>query len=186
MKKNIFFFLATFFWSSLAISQSKTTNDRGDVFYKVNLNSIKPGKVLEFKLYPRIVECRDPEIKKLFFLDNNQVKIYVWYKGCPNNQISEEELVYSYYIDDATNYKIDNEYLKSDSKVIVLENENAGYRNGYNHLEKRYIISNYYWYKEFNGFRIFEQLDPQIYPARNGIFTNSGSCTKVYTKLTKK
>jgi len=103
-----------------------------------------------------------------------------------NVNFGEDKLVYSYYLDDASNYKIDNDYLKSDSKVIVLENQNAGYRNGYENLEKRYIISNYYLYKEFNGFKIFEQLDPKIYRSSDGVFNSAGTCNKIYSKARKK
>jgi hypothetical protein len=45
-------------------------------------------------------------------------------------------------------------------------------------LTKRYLISNAYMEKEFIEFRIFEQLDPEQYRARNGVFTSAGGLKK--------
>jgi hypothetical protein len=147
---------------------------------KINLANIKSGRKLEFNLGSMISECKDPHKLKLKFIDGNKVVINSWYKGCPNNRISEEELTYDYYIDDAINYRHEYNWLRTDKKVIVLTNNSAGYNNGYYKLEKKYIISNAYNNGYFIEARIFAQLDINQYPSRNGVYTNAGGCVKAY------
>ena len=58
--------------------------------------------------------------------------------------------------------------------MLVLENVRAGFHNGYESLAKRYLMANAYNKGKLIEFRIFEQLDPADYPARDGVFTSAG------------
>ena len=142
---------------------------------KFDIASFTPGRTFEFHKSSMIQECTDPDIKRVSIIDDKTVKIYAWHKGCPNNQIDEEELIYTYRIDDASNWSQEYGWLRTDNKVIVLENENAGYYKGYDLLSKRYMITNAYNGSKFIEPRIFEQLDEQEYPSRNGVFTSDGA-----------
>jgi hypothetical protein len=167
--KNILLLFSLIFVSGHSYSQ-----------IKFNLSLVKPGRKFEFHQRSMIIECKDPHILKLHFLDSNKVVVRSWYKGCPNNRINEEELVYNYRIDNATNYRHEYSWLKSDTKVVVLTNESAGYYNGYSQLKKKYIISNAYDNSRYIDARIFEQLDIVEYPSRNGVFTTSGRLVKSF------
>jgi len=151
-----------------------TVSENSKVDSKFELSSFQPNKTFEFHEGSIVSECKDPTIRKVTVLDDKTAKIYVWHKGCPNNRIEEEELIYNYRIDESTNWNQEYDWLKTDSKVIFLENNNAGYYNGYMYLAKRYMISNAYNKKTFLDARIFEQLDLQEYPGRRGVYTGSG------------
>lgn len=118
--------------------------------------------------------CREPNTIKISILGQNKAKVYVKHVGCPNGIVTEEEGEFHYRLDDAKNWRHEYSWLKTDNKVIILENHKAGYSNGYMELAKRYLISNAYKENEFIEFRIFEQLDPEQYPNRNGVFTSFG------------
>ena len=168
MKKNIFLIIALLMVTCI------------NAQVKINIATIKPGKRLEFNLFSMIVECKDPHKLKLKFIEGNKVIVSSWNKGCPNNRIREEELTYDYFIDDASNYRHEYNWLRTDRKVLVLTNISAGYDNGYYNLEKNYIISNAYNNGYFLEARIFAKLDEKQYPSRNGVYTNAGGCVKIY------
>jgi hypothetical protein len=167
MKKVMTLFGAILFTSVIIASCGS-----GDA--KFSTTEFSPNKTFEFHESSIVTECKDPTIRKVTVIDDRTAKIYLWYKGCPNNRIEEDELVYNYRIDEATNWRQEYEWLKTDPKVIILENENAGYYNGHSHLAKRYMITNAYNENNFIETRIFEQLDPKEYPSRYGVFTSAG------------
>ncbi|MBM3161015.1 MAG: hypothetical protein FJZ66_06720 [Bacteroidetes bacterium] len=172
------FTLSLLFTLSCGNGKSATANEDGGTVTdqrKFDIASFTPGKSFEFQKSSLIKECTDPDIKRVTVIDDKTVKLYAWHKGCPNNQINEEELIYTYRIDDASNWSQEYRWLKTDSKVILLENEKAGYYNGYELLSKRYMITNAYNESKFIEPRIFEQLDEQEYPSRNGVFTSDGT-----------
>lgn len=140
----------------------------------INVKSVKTNDFFEFHKASIINECKDPFILKVKFIDNSNVKVSSWTKGCPNNIIREEELMYSYRIDKSSNWKQEYDDLTTEEEVLILENPNAGYVNGYWDLSKRFLISNAYVQSEFIAFRIFRQLDPIEYPSRNSVFTSAG------------
>ena len=168
-----FIFLAFGSGDSDSAQKKETTSNE-----KFSTTDLLPGKTFEFHESSMFTECIDPTIRKITVIDDKTAKIYLWYKGCPNNRIEEDELIYGYKIDEGKKCKQDDDLLKTDAKVLILENENAGNNNGHSHLEKRYMISNTYIDKEFSGIRIFEQLDIQEYPDREGVFVWVGSISK--------
>ena len=145
---------------------------------KINVSNIKQGDILEFYDTPMLKECTEPDIIKVSILGQDKAKVYVKHVGCPNGRVTEEEGEFDYRLDDAKNWRHEYNWLKTDPKVLILENPKAGYSNGYMELAKRYLISNAYNEKEFIEFRIFEQLDPEQYRARNGVFTSAGGLKK--------
>ena len=170
-----FIFLAFGSGDSDSAQKKETTSNE-----KFSTTDLLPGKTFEFHESSMFTECIDPTIRKITVIDDKTAKIYLWYKGCPNNRIEEDELIYGYKIDEeyAEGGKTENKVIGYDAKVLILENENAGNNNGHSHLEKRYMISNTYFDKEFDGIRIFEQLDIQEYPDREGVFVWVGSISK--------
>jgi hypothetical protein len=134
----------------------------------------QPTKVFEFHEGSLVQGCDDPTVRKVTVIDDRTAKIYVWHKGCPNNRVEEDELIYNYRIDDAANWRQEYDWLKTDAKVIVLENQSAGYYGGHLHLSKRYLISNAYNKETLLETRLFQQLDPEEYPSRDGVFTSQG------------
>jgi len=141
---------------------------------RFNLNSVRPGKYFEFHQYPMIAECKDPHKMKFTFLNDKKVKINSWYKGCPNNRISQEELIYDYEIVDGADFSLEYNWMRIDTKVLLISNNSAGYSNGYYKLEKKYIISNVFNGKYFIDAKILNQLDPKEYPSRNGVYIAGG------------
>jgi hypothetical protein len=107
-------------------------------------------------------------------VDEKTAKIYAWHKGCPNNRVEEGEMIYSYKFDEASNWRQEFDWLKTDKKVIILENKSAGYYGGHMHLSKRYMISNAYNENSFIETRLFQPLDLQEYPSRDGVFNSQG------------
>jgi hypothetical protein len=166
MRKVIIIFGALLFTSVIMTSCGDNS--------KFSTTEFSPNKIYEFHESSIVTECTDPTIRKVTVIDDRTAKIYLWHKGCPNNRINEDELIYNYRIDEATNWSQEYDWLKTDSKVIILENENAGYYNGHSHLAKRYMITNAYNENDFIETRIFEQLDPKEYPSRDGVFTSAG------------
>lgn len=141
---------------------------------KFAVEDFKLGKTFEFHEQSIVTECTDPTIRKISVIDEKSAKIYVWHKGCPNNRVEEDELIYNYRLDDASNWHQEYDWLKTDNKVIILENESSGYYGGHMYLSKRYMISNAYNENSFIETRLFQQLDPQEYPSRDGVFTSLG------------
>jgi hypothetical protein len=89
------------------------------------VENFKPGRMFEFHEQSIVNECKDPTIRKISVVDEKSAKIYVWHKGCPNDRIEEDELIYNYRIDDASNWRHEYVWLKTDNKVIILENEST-------------------------------------------------------------
>lgn len=145
-----------------------------DVEKKFSVDDFVPGKTFEFHERSIVTECTDPTIRRVSVLDNQTVKMYVWNKGCPNNRVEEDEMVYSYRIDNSSNWRHEYTWLKTDDKVIILENKSAGYYGGHMYLSKRYMITNAYNQEKFLETRLFEQLDVEEYPSRNGVFSSEG------------
>ena len=177
---STFFILGVFVIIAIGSGEEKSTKTTGtkgsnNFENKFDLASFKPSSTFEFHKSSMLKECTDPDIKRVTVIDGTTAKIYAWHKGCPNNRIEEEELIYTYRVDDASNWSQEYGWLNTDSKVILLENSNAGYYKGYNLLAKRYMISNAYNESKFIEPRIFEQLDEQEYPSRNGVFTSDGA-----------
>ncbi|MBC8305309.1 MAG: hypothetical protein H8E55_57295 [Pelagibacterales bacterium] len=146
---------------------------------KFEISSFIPNTSFEFHEHSMIKECKDPSKRIIKVIDENTAEIYIWHKGCPNNRVTEEKLIYNYRADDASNWDHEYSWLSTDDKVIILENKNAGYYNGYMHLSKRYLISNAYKDSKLIEARLFQQLDKQEYPSRNEVFTSHGGLNKV-------
>jgi len=183
--------IAMFFVSSLCISvvliscnsvgKSDSTSALGSTeknavleIKKFSVDDFVPGKTFEFHAHSIVAECTDPTIRKVTVLDNQTVKIYVWHKGCPNNRVEEDELIYSYKIEESSKWRHEYEWLKTDDKVVILENKSAGYYGGHMYLSKRYMITNAYNKERFLETRLFQQLDIEEYPSRNGVFSSEG------------
>ena len=140
-----------------------------------DVSSFVPNATFEFRETSIAVECvEDPTIITINVIDDKTAKIHLKHTGCPSGGVTEDELIYSYKIDESTNWNQEYDWLKTDPKVIILENNNAGYYNGHMFLAKRYMISNAYDKDEFIEARIFNQLDPEEYPMRNGVFSGCG------------
>ena len=149
---------------------------------KFEISAFAPKTSFEFHEYPMSSECKDPSKRIINVIDKNTAEIYIWHKGCPNNRVTQERLIYEYRIDNASNWDHEYNWLSTDDKVIILENKSAGYYNGYMHLAKRYMISNAYNNSEFIETRLFKQLDKQEYPSRDEVFTSNGGLNKVESK----
>ena len=166
-----------FAYGSEDSKQSTSKNESSteiDSKKKFEVGDFKSGKTFEFHEQSIVTECTDPTIRKISVIDEKTAKIYVWHKGCTDNIVEEEELIYSYRLDDASNWRQEYDWLKTDNKVVILENESAGYYGGYMYLSKRYMISNAYNENSFIETRLFQQLDLQEYPSRDGVFTSQG------------
>jgi hypothetical protein len=146
---------------------------------KFNINLVKETTKLEFHKFPMIKECKDPHKIKIRFISREKAVVFSWYKGCPNSRVSEEELEYKVIIDNAEDYRFEYDWITSDNKVVLLVNDEAGYLNGYSHLEKRYIITNTYNGSTFLGANIYHQLDVQEYPSRRGVYVSAGNLVKI-------
>lgn len=146
---------------------------------KFDINTFTPNSVFEFHEHSLSSECPDPSKRIVTVLDDTTASIYIWHKGCPNEKIYREKLIYNYRIDDASNWRL--EWGGTDDKVIILENPNAGYYNGYMHLSKRYMISNSYSDGKLIEPRIFQQLDKREYPGRNEEFVTHGGLNEIRT-----
>lgn len=149
-----------------------------DISKPYNIDNIKIGTILEFKDYSgtAIDNRSEPSKMTITFIDNNRAEVYYWNKGYPNNAITEEKLVYSYRIVNSYNLQIEYDWEGVDSKVILLENMNAGWSNRKLFLEKRFFLSNAFNKEEnskFLGFRVFKQLDG------GGSFLNAGDLISV-------
>jgi hypothetical protein len=141
---------------------------------KFSVDDFVPGRTFEFHESSIVVECKDPTIRKVSVVDGNTAKIYVWHKGCPNNRVEEDEMTYTYRTDNSSNWRHEYTWLKTDEKVIILENKSAGYYGGHMYLSKRYMITNAYNQSKFIETRLFEQLDIEEYPSRDEVFSSQG------------
>ena len=171
---GIFLLLA---YGSEDSKQSESKNESStetDSKKKFEVADFKSGKTFEFHEQSIVTECTDPTIRKISVIDEKTAKIYVWHKGCPNNIVEEDEMIYSYRLDEASNWRQEYDWLKTENKVIILENESAGYYGGHMYLSKRYMISNAYNENSFIETRLFQQLDLQEYPSRDGVFSSQG------------
>lgn len=168
-------FLLLAFGSEDSKSEESNNPSIPIVVKKFKIEDFRPGFTFEFHEHSIVKECTDPTIRKITVIDEKTAKIYVWHKGCPNNRIEEDELIYSYRIDESSNWRQEYSWLNTDSKVIILENESSGYYNGHMYLSKRYMISNAYDQARFIETRLFLQLDPEEYPSRNGVFSSQGN-----------
>lgn len=179
-KAATFIVIGTFLLLAYGSEDSKTSESKNesttdtDSKTKFDVVDFKTGKTFEFHEQSIVTECTDPTIRKISVIDEKSAKIYVWHKGCPNNRVEEDELIYSYRLDDASNWRQEYDWLKTENKVIILENESAGYYGGHMYLSKRYMISNAYNENSFIETRLFQQLDLQEYPSRDGVFTSQG------------
>jgi hypothetical protein len=171
---SIFLLLA---YGSEDSKQSESKNESStetDSKKKFEVTDFKSGKTFEFHEQSIVTECTDPTIRKISVIDEKTAKIYVWHKGCPNNIVEEDEMIYSYRLDEASNWRQEYDWLKTENKVIILENESSGYYGGHMYLSKRYMISNAYNENSFIETRLFQQLDLQEYPSRDGVFSSQG------------
>jgi len=160
------------------ISCEKTegsTQNSFDISRPYDIANIKIGTKLEFLQYPINIEAHIDTIT-ITFLDNNRAEVNYWHKGYPNNVINNERLIYFYKIDNSYNSEIEYDWEGVDEKVIMLQNENAGWSNRKLFLEKKFMLSNAFNKEEnskFLGFRIFKQLDG------GGAFLNAGDLNSV-------
>lgn len=146
-----------------------------DISRPYDIANIKSGTKLEFIQYPINIDAHMDTIT-IIFLDNNKAEVNYWHKGYPNNVINNERLIYYYKIDNSYNLEIEYKWEGVDEKVIILQNENAGWSNRKIFLEKKFMLSNAFNKEEnskFLGFRIFKQIDG------GGTFLNAGDLNSV-------
>lgn len=168
------FIIATILFIGCEKTEDSTKNSF-DISRPYDIANIKSGTKLEFIQYPTNIDVYMDTIT-ITFLDNSRADVNYWHKGYPNNVINNERLIYFYKIENSYNLEIEYNWEGVDEKVIILQNENAGWSNRKIFLEKKFMLSNAFNKEEnskFLGLRIFKQLDG------GGAFLNAGDLNSV-------